>query len=497
MDIAFNNDGTKMFILTARFNRVEEYTLSTPFDITNAVLNNTFAVGSQESQPEAIAFNSDGSRMYCMGGSTDSVYQYILSTPFDITTANYDNNFLFIGNEENYANTMIFSQGGSNMFVVGRGVYRIRQFSLPGITVGTSSIIYDEKPKTILTSAGVINRIQSVTYDSESFNIAQDQLPAGVTFIPDGARMFVAGDSSDDLFQYDLSLPFEVSSAVYNNVSVNVGNFYNVYGVNKVVFNINGTKMYVLDDGYDNVLQFSLPSAYNLNGASHDSKQFNASGQDSLCTGMTINDAGTKMLLLGSSSNALYQYSLTTPFDISTAGYDSISFSLAGQLTDAKDIAVLPDGSQVFVLSAAGIVYQYNMLTAFDASTITFDSVLIEVSSQDSEMSGIAFASNYTKFYAVGRNTDAVYQYSMNVTSNYEINYNELTYNPDKITIRHNATQETTIKKQQWVNNYVETEFATTYDQAGSKRYLQFRLEFDANTEVIGVNYELTKDELE
>ena len=65
-------------------NSVYQYTLSTPWDLSTASYDSvSFSVTSQDTTPVGIAFKSDGSKMYVVGVTNGSVYQYTLSTPSD------------------------------------------------------------------------------------------------------------------------------------------------------------------------------------------------------------------------------------------------------------------------------------------------------------------------------------------------------------------------------------------------------------------------------
>ena len=68
-DIAFNTDGTKMFIVgfTGDSNSVNEYTLSTGFDVSTASFVDSFNVYAQDTTPRGIAFNTDGTKMFIVG----------------------------------------------------------------------------------------------------------------------------------------------------------------------------------------------------------------------------------------------------------------------------------------------------------------------------------------------------------------------------------------------------------------------------------------------
>jgi DNA-binding beta-propeller fold protein YncE len=68
-DVAFNNDGTKMFIVGADGDDVNEYDLSSGFDVSTASYSQNFSVSAQELVPTGIAFNTDGTKMFIVGSN--------------------------------------------------------------------------------------------------------------------------------------------------------------------------------------------------------------------------------------------------------------------------------------------------------------------------------------------------------------------------------------------------------------------------------------------
>ena len=50
---------------------------------------------AENDNPNAIHFKPDGTRMYIVGRSVDEVNEYILSTPWSISTASFVSNFMF------------------------------------------------------------------------------------------------------------------------------------------------------------------------------------------------------------------------------------------------------------------------------------------------------------------------------------------------------------------------------------------------------------------
>jgi len=60
---------------------VYRYDLSTAWDITTASYVSLKYVGSQDTVPVGVAFSGDGTKMFVIGSSNESVYRYDLATP--------------------------------------------------------------------------------------------------------------------------------------------------------------------------------------------------------------------------------------------------------------------------------------------------------------------------------------------------------------------------------------------------------------------------------
>ena len=138
---AFNSDGTKMFVVGLTGKDVNEYTLSTGFDVSTASFVDSFSVSSQETAPVGITFNTDGTKMFVIGHSGADVNEYTLSTGFDVSTASYDSNFS-VSSQEIYPSSVTFSNDGKKMFVIGINDDEVNEYSLStGFDVSTASFV--------------------------------------------------------------------------------------------------------------------------------------------------------------------------------------------------------------------------------------------------------------------------------------------------------------------------------------------------------------------
>jgi len=68
------------------------------------------------------------------------------------------------------------------------------------------------------------------------------------------------------------------------------------------------------------------------------------------------------MYMVGYGNDSVYQYSLSTGFDLSTASYDSVSFSVSGQDTNPYGFAFNPAGTKMYMVGYTNdYVYQYSV----------------------------------------------------------------------------------------------------------------------------------------
>jgi len=230
----------------------------------------------------------------------------------------------------------------------------------------------------------------------DSFSVAtQESTPSGVAFSSDGTKMFVVGTSGDAVHEYTLGTAFDVSTASFvDSFSVKAQE----NASQGVAFSSDGTKMFVVGSAGDAVYEYTLGTAFDVStGLFVDS--FSVAEQDTSPLGLAFSSDGAKMFVVGSIGDAVYEYILTTGFDVSTASFVD-SFSVAAQ-DDPTDVAFSSDGEKMFILGSGDAVYEYTLTTAFDVSAATFvDS--FSVTAQEIVPHGLAFSSISAKMFVVG-----------------------------------------------------------------------------------------------
>jgi len=253
--------------------------------------------------------------------------------------------------------------------------------------------------------------LANASYDSVSF-LTSDAGPFGMAFKDDGTKMYIIEFGSDAVYQYSLSTAWDVSTASYDSVSFSVGS--QASSPTCLAFKGDGTKMYIAGITTDRVHQYSLSTAWDLSTASYDSVSFFVRSEESIPYDLAFKGDGTKMYIVGFGSGAVHQYSLSTAWDLANASYDSVSFSVGSQESSPTCLAFKDDGTKMYVMgSGSDTVYQYSLPTAWDVSTASYDSVSFSVRSQEAIPNSFEFKGDGTKMYVMGSASHTVYQYSL------------------------------------------------------------------------------------
>jgi hypothetical protein len=233
-DLFFSPDGLKMYVLGNTGDDINEYTLTTAWLVSSATAVTFFSVASQDNTPNGMFFRADGTKMYMVGTTNDTVYQYTLSNPWSVATASYDNISFSIASQELTPTGIWFKPNGLSMYVVGNGGDAVNQYTL--------STAWNVSTATFL----------------QSFSISgQETVSNSVVFTGDGSRMFVMGQTGDDVNVYNLTTPWDISTATFVNVFSVSGQDATPTGL---YIKPDGTKMYMVGAVTDTVYQYTVPS---------------------------------------------------------------------------------------------------------------------------------------------------------------------------------------------------------------------------------------------
>ena len=262
--------------------------------------------------------------------------------------------------------------------------------------------------------------LANASYDSVSFSVSgQGTAPNALFFKPDGLKLYIPESSgTNPVGEYDLSTAWDISTASYLqsfSVSAQVG------APTGIFFKSDGLKFYIVDSVSDTIYEYDLSTAWDISTASY-LQSFSVSAQDAVAREIYFKPDGTKMFFVGLSNDKVYDYNLSTAWDISTASYVQ-NFSVASQETTPSGLFFSPTGTTFFVMGVdEDNVNEYAMSTAWDISTASYVQNF-SVASQETTPTGLSFKSDGSKMYVVGSGSDTIYQYSTGTSAPATLTY--------------------------------------------------------------------------
>ena len=321
----WNSDGTILHISSAQakgngvntsaIDKVFRYQLSTGFDLSTITGSSTSldirvktlcgpgpnATHGGFQQPEGLTFNNDGTR-------------------------------LFISNK-------LQRSGSTNLAVCQLDVGSA--FNAPG---GVTAI----DPKGIQIDNGGVSDVEDNNAQSAS----------GIVFNDDGSKVFITNLNTDTIYEFDLSTNFLISTATYNDANFHpTENSFD--SINGITFNDDGTRLYVVESALDDIHQYTLSTAYDLDSTityegafdgndtegirtKYRSAGVSNSSLSGVATHISFNNDGTKFFVStgqhinNSNRQFILEYSLSVPYQVIDVAPILSSSSPADNATDIE-----------------------------------------------------------------------------------------------------------------------------------------------------------------
>lgn len=226
-DLFFKPDGTKMYVVGDVGDDVNEYDLSSDWDVSSASYYQNFSVSSQTTDPRGVFFKPDGTKMYICSVSSNAIYEYDLSSAWDISTASYLHSYTLTDTTPApEPEGLFFKTDGTKMYIIDDYNDDFREYNL--------------------SSAWDVS--------SASFSVATPSsplLPGGLYIRSDGIKMYSTGNSGSVTNEYNLASPWSVGSiSLVQSTTIASGQ-----GLH---FKPDGSKMYVVETGTDSVQEYNL-----------------------------------------------------------------------------------------------------------------------------------------------------------------------------------------------------------------------------------------------
>lgn len=228
-----SSDGTKYYSFNYTGHLIYEYEMSTPWDITTSTLTRSATLSAQASNIQAFTFSATGDKFFFVDYTHDSVFEYSLSTAWNISTFTYVRSKSLV-TDANNCNAISFSPDGTDMYIGAESTKRLVQYSLStAYNVSTATFVgyfnmtgINAYPKSQYWAADGLTMLNLGTYATgeqfvgkftlstaflvssasltESFDYTAHTLNMGGMFVKaDGTKLYLAGS---EVFEFDISL---------------------------------------------------------------------------------------------------------------------------------------------------------------------------------------------------------------------------------------------------------------------------------------------------
>ena len=229
-DIAFSSDGLTMLTTNrgtsgGKNDFVLRFDLTTAYDISTCQYNSgryidtdalqtvdTFGLRFQATKHylSGIAIKPDGTKIFLNFNDSsglnpedkdkDSIKEYTLSTPFDLSTMTVESTAIQLNIGDN-PEGMSFSNDGKKLFLGNKNAKNIEQYSLP-------------------TAYSLVGAVKDGTVTPRNSSGGTIDI-SGLTFNGVGLKVYIASQGSEIVFEYDLQCPFTIIGGTCPPISEN------------------------------------------------------------------------------------------------------------------------------------------------------------------------------------------------------------------------------------------------------------------------------------
>ena len=350
--VRWNNDGTKLFMVDINDDKIVEYSVENAYDVTSGTIteNASYLTTSYESAPTDVAFNSDGTKMFTVGNGGDEINEWSLSTGFDLTSTITHLNSHNLGTTNPAA--CDFSPDGTKFVYVDYGTDQVKYYTL---STGFDTTTMSSVVETI--------DLSPTTWNHPSYLTNYFGTPAGCRFNGDGTTISFLdryNTSYDKLVSIPLTTPYDLRSFTDGSVDAFTRG---IDFPTTCRFNRDGTKFYILDGTDDKIYQWSLAVPYVLGRGStamvYDGVSSALTNADPNLRSFDWTPDGKSIFTCGNGNDTIAFYTVSIPYDITSTVTYKHAIDTTGWETEPYSIRVVNaynkvDGSGGYKLHSLG-----------------------------------------------------------------------------------------------------------------------------------------------
>lgn len=238
--------------------------------------------------------------------------------------------------------------------------------------------------------------------------------PSGMCFKSDGTKLYVMNGST--AYQYSLSTAWDISTLTYDSITTATSS-----GAKNLSLKSDGTKLYWVAD--NSIYEKSLPTPWDLSSSEtvFDNAVSTPMVGITAYNGLFIKPDGTSAYILG--EYGIAQWNLGTAWNFmgeSRSGSDPFKVLSTGAVTESSFYAVTfnSSGTKMFAIGSSEYkIYQWNLSTAWDISTLTYSGNFFSVPFATGSLGGLYLGNSDASMYLANSHASPkIYQFSFGET---------------------------------------------------------------------------------
>ena len=247
----------------------------------------------------------------------------------------------------------------------------------------------------------------------------------GLTFNNDGTKMYTlrSGGTTDAVIEHILTTAYDISTATVNNTKVvHVSGGNNSHVPTQVVFNNDGTKMFIVNHaGRKTVDYWSLTTAFDVSTATFDG-EYSLIGKEQRANSIAFNNDGTRMFIAGVGNNSqvrVHEFSLDTAFDLSSTVTHLNTEDLISFQNHIDGVTFNYDGTKMYtIISETGDdddisqIFQFKLTTPYDVSTLSLEGTYT-VSSVSGDSREVVFSNDGSKMFILDDLDNKIHEFNL------------------------------------------------------------------------------------
>jgi hypothetical protein len=298
---------------------------------------------------------------------------------------------------------------------------------------------YIETSSNFANNGGVNWDVKDLRFHNRS-KVSGDISLSSIAWKPDGTNYYFLGDAGNTVSQSPVSTPWYAASRTstrdfnannITNLNYSSGSQRSLAGL---YFKPDGVKFYHGDIATDaagrRVYEYTMTEAWNVLTASCGTNHFFSTSSQDITSPRDIHfkDDGTRMYILGSANDRIFQYTLSTPWSVNTATATFSASLVTNGVTPANMNATgmhfIKDGTVLVIIdnqlsTVDEYVYQYNLTEAWNVasmSSVRSSAILGELQgSTTPNPSGLYISPNEEDVYISNNFDDRIYHYRLSI----------------------------------------------------------------------------------